>query len=168
MSCQAKAAWPACTNSGGTARRASKACRNAARSSSSPQPWDNSVRRSSSPPLFLIALTSCLVYSCLPGSAAQEGADVGGAPKAIEATGTHRADGSHRYGQCRADVLVAAWRVTEKHGQQFAAAWWKLGECSAERSVAFRTENLVVDDDGIGIHRHLVLGRQPRVRMPVR
>src|SRR6185312_3956862 len=167
MSCQAKAFLPACTNSGGTARRAAKACRSAARSSSSSQPGDNSVRRSSSPPLFRIALTSCLVSSCLPGSA-REGADVRGAPNAIETAAAHRADGPHRYVQRRADVLVAAWWVTHEHGQQLAAAWRKLGERGAERGIAFRAENLVVDHDGMGVHGHLVLGRKACVRMPVR
>src|SRR6516225_7235768 len=132
MSCQAKASWPACTNSGGTARRAAKACRSAARSSSSPQSGDTSVRCSSSPPLFLMALTSCLVSSCLPVFAAAQEADVRRAP------------------------------------QQFAAAWRKLGERGTERCITFRPENLVVDVDGIGIHGHLILGREPRVRMPVR
>src|SRR6516164_8326220 len=155
MSCQAKASWPACTNSGGTARRAAKACRSAARSSSSPQSGDTSVRCSSSPPLFLMALTSCLVSSCLPVFAAAQEADVGGAPEAFEAAAADRADGPHRYAERRADVLVAAWRITDKHGQQLAAAWRKLGERGTERCITFRPENLVVDVDGIGIHGHL-------------
>src|SRR5215472_182266 len=118
MSCQAKASFAACTNSGGTSRRALIARRSRASSCSSsgapacgPLTACGDAAKSPLSQPSVITLTPRLLDADVPGSAVDDGRQVRRATQPGQASGTFRADAADRYVKGRADFGVRTGRL---------------------------------------------------------